>query len=75
MNAVITPDTPTTALSPLHLPLQGGLTLIEASAGTGKTWTLAILMVRLLLERELLPRQIVVTTFTRAAAADSRRSA
>ena len=35
MNAVITPDTPTTALSPLHLPLQGGLTLIEASAGTG----------------------------------------
>lgn len=72
MNAVITPDTPATALSPLHLPLQGGLTLIEASAGTGKTWTLAMLMVRLLLERELLPRQIVVTTFTRAAAAELR---
>lgn len=48
----------------------GGRSLIEASAGTGKTWTIAVLYLRLLLEREipLSPRQIVVTTFTDAAA-------
>ncbi|HEY9513858.1 MAG TPA: UvrD-helicase domain-containing protein, partial [Rhodanobacter sp.] len=46
----------------------GGRSLIEASAGTGKTWTIAVLYLRLLLERELSPRQIVVTTFTEAAA-------
>ena len=32
----------TTILDPLHLPLHGSR-LIEASAGTGKTWTLAAL--------------------------------
>lgn len=46
----------------------GGRSLIEASAGTGKTWTIAVLYLRLLLERGLSPRQIVVTTFTEAAA-------
>ncbi|MEO8748539.1 MAG: UvrD-helicase domain-containing protein, partial [Rhodanobacter sp.] len=50
----------------------GGRTLIEASAGTGKTWTIAVLYLRLLLERELSPRQIVVTTFTDAAAQELR---
>ncbi len=49
-----------------------GLHLLQASAGTGKTWTLAVLMVRMILERGLLPRQIVVTTFTRTAAAELR---
>ena len=34
----------------LRLPLQGGR-LIEASAGTGKTFTLTTLVLRLLLER------------------------
>lgn len=35
-------------LNPLTLPLHGS-TLIEASAGTGKTFTIAILYVRLVL--------------------------
>ncbi len=46
----------------------GGRSLIEASAGTGKTWTIAVLYLRLLLEQDLTPRQIVVATFTDAAA-------
>ena len=62
-------------LNPLTLPLQGSQ-LIEASAGTGKTWTIAALVVRLVLGhgapgqglgRPLLPGEILVMTFTRAA--------
>lgn len=53
----------------IDLPLQG-LHLIEASAGTGKTWTLATLMVRLIVEGKFFTRQIIATTFTRAAAAE-----
>ena len=56
------------------LPLQGGgRSLVEASAGTGKTWTIAALYLRLLLEGEgVTPRRIVVATFTNAAAAELR---
>ncbi len=50
----------------------GGRSLIEASAGTGKTWTISVLYLRLLLERALSPRQIVVATFTEAAAQELR---
>ncbi len=46
--------------------------LIEASAGTGKTWTIAMLYLRLLLDCGRSPRQIVVTTFTVAAAQELR---
>ena len=53
----------------IDLKLQG-LHLIEASAGTGKTWTLATLMVRLIVEGGFFTRQIIATTFTRAAAAE-----
>ncbi len=59
------------ALDPLRLPL-GGTALIEASAGTGKTYTITTLFVRLLLERELGVEQILVVTFTRAATAELR---
>ncbi|MBU2824468.1 UvrD-helicase domain-containing protein, partial [Acidithiobacillus ferrooxidans] len=38
----------TTILDPLHLPLHGSR-LIEASAGTGKTWTIAALYLRMIL--------------------------
>lgn len=53
-------------------PLQGRLQ-IDASAGTGKTWTIAALYLRLLLDdaedrARPLPEQIVVSTFTEAAA-------
>lgn len=46
-----------------------GLHWIEASAGTGKTYTLSSLMVRILLE-QYLPNQVIATTFTRKAAAE-----
>ncbi len=56
------------------LPLAGnGRSLIEASAGTGKTWTIAVLYLRLLLEDDkLAPRKIIVATFTNAAASELR---
>ena len=69
-----------THLNPLTLPLQGQQ-LIEASAGTGKTYTLSTLYVRLVLghqqlfdagERLLLPPDILVMTFTDAATAELR---
>ncbi len=47
-------------------PLQHRL-FLEASAGTGKTFTIEHLVVRLLLETELTLEQILVVTFTRAA--------
>ena len=60
----------TEILNPATLPLQGSR-LIEASAGTGKTWTIAALYLRLVLghgrAQPLLPAQILVMTFTRAA--------
>ena len=45
----------------------GGINLIEASAGTGKTYTIAGLFLRLLLEKHLTVDQILVVTFTKAA--------
>ncbi len=49
-----------------------GRSLIEASAGTGKTWTLTALYARLLLEQRLNVSQILVVTFTTAATAELR---
>ena len=49
-----------------------GRSLIEASAGTGKTWTLTALYARLLLEKQLSVGQILVVTFTTAATAELR---
>ncbi|HLD68182.1 MAG TPA: UvrD-helicase domain-containing protein, partial [Pseudomonas sp.] len=49
-----------------------GRSLIEASAGTGKTWTLTALYARLLLEKQLSVAQILVVTFTTAATAELR---
>ncbi|VXB52286.1 RecBCD enzyme subunit RecB [Pseudomonas sp. 8BK] len=49
-----------------------GRSLIEASAGTGKTWTLTALYARLLLEKQLNVSQILVVTFTTAATAELR---
>jgi len=54
-----------------EVPLSG-TTLIEASAGTGKTYALAALYVRFLLESELSVDQILVVTYTRAATAELR---
>ena len=73
-----TSHTPLTTqkLDVLRMPLKG-VQLIEASAGTGKTWTLAALYVRLVLGHGvdtdgLMPPQILVMTFTEAATAELR---
>ncbi|CAB3764264.1 exodeoxyribonuclease V subunit beta [Paraburkholderia solisilvae] len=70
------------ALDPLRFPLRGS-SLIEASAGTGKTFTIAMLYVRLVLghgggddndttARALTPPEILVVTFTDAATKELR---
>jgi exodeoxyribonuclease V beta subunit len=51
---------------PLGTPLEGA-NLVEASAGTGKTYTITGLFLRLLLEKNLTVHQILVVTFTEAA--------
>jgi len=50
-----------------------GRKLVESSAGTGKTYAITSLYVRLLLERRLSVGQILVVTFTEAAAEDLKR--
>lgn len=66
-------------LHPLRFPLHGSR-LVEASAGTGKTFTIAALYVRLILghggdaafARPLTPPEILVVTFTEAATKELR---
>lgn len=66
-------------LNPLTFPLHG-TRLIEASAGTGKTYTIAALYLRLVLGhgkengffRPLIPPEILVVTFTNAATEELR---
>jgi exodeoxyribonuclease V beta subunit len=53
-------------------PLQRGVTLIEASAGTGKTFTIAGLFLRLLIEQKLSVSEILVVTYTEAATEELR---
>jgi exodeoxyribonuclease V beta subunit len=59
-------------LDPFAIPLDGAR-LIEANAGTGKTYTITTLYLRLLLERQLDVGQILVVTYTNAATAELRR--
>ena len=58
-------------LDPYQLPLQS-INLIEASAGTGKSWTVTLLYLRLILEKALTVDQILVVTFTEAATMELR---
>jgi exodeoxyribonuclease V beta subunit len=53
------------------IPLEG-INLIEAGAGTGKTWSITGIYLRLLLEKKLSPDQILVVTFTDAATSELR---
>lgn len=75
MNAVVGPVAEVPQLDVLSFPLQGSH-LIEASAGTGKTWTIAALYLRLVLGHGVpaprLPADILVLTFTDAAARELR---
>lgn len=73
------PSLATLPLDPLRFPLWGSR-LIEASAGTGKTYTIAALYLRLVLQhggeqafgRPLAPPDILVVTFTDAATQELR---
>ena len=56
---------------PIETPLEGA-NLIEASAGTGKTYTISGLFLRLLLEKNLSVHEILVVTFTEAATQELR---
>ncbi|MGQ1947874.1 UvrD-helicase domain-containing protein [Geofilum sp. OHC36d9] len=47
-----------------------GSNLIEASAGTGKTYSIAILVIRLVIEKKTELREILMVTFTKAAVAE-----
>ena len=57
--------------NPLNVPL-GGHLLIQASAGTGKTYALTTLVARLLVETEHTIDELLVVTFTNAATGELR---
>ncbi len=70
----VQPDYEMTAIpdfDPFSVPLDG-ITLIEASAGTGKTYSITSLYLRLLLEREMPVESLLVVTFTNAATEELR---
>lgn len=53
-------------------PLPRGTTVLEASAGTGKTWMIAALATRLIAEGTFLVTDLLIVTFTRAATQELR---
>ncbi|MDK4652324.1 exodeoxyribonuclease V subunit beta [Kingella kingae] len=55
--------------TPLNVPLVA-TNLIEASAGTGKTWNISALFARLVLLEQMPVDKILVVTFTNAATAE-----
>ncbi|WP_207535725.1 exodeoxyribonuclease V subunit beta [Desertivirga arenae] len=63
------PDITFKPFNPATVALDG-TNLIEASAGTGKTYSIAILALRLLLEKQLTVKEILMVTFTKAAVAE-----
>ena len=58
-------------LDPLDTPL-AGFNLIEASAGTGKTYTITALYLRLVVEARIPVNRILVVTYTNAATKELR---
>ncbi|MBK8750800.1 MAG: UvrD-helicase domain-containing protein [Candidatus Competibacteraceae bacterium] len=55
----------------LYTPLTG-LNFIEASAGTGKTYTITALYLRLVMEEAIPVNRILVVTYTNAATKELR---
>ncbi len=53
----------------IKVPLKGA-NLIEASAGTGKTYSIAILVIRLIIETKIDLKEVLMVTFTKAAVAE-----
>ena len=64
----------TTSMTPFDIrgPLPTGTTLLEASAGTGKTWTIGALVTRYVAEVGVPLEQLLVVTFGRAASQELR---
>ena len=56
----------------LYGPLPTGTTVLEASAGTGKTWTIAALATRYVAEGRAELSQLMLATFSRAATQELR---
>ena len=52
--------------------LEPGITLLEASAGTGKTWTIAALVTKHVAAGKVALDEMLVVTFTRAASQELR---
>ncbi|PSD29808.1 hypothetical protein C7E17_18785, partial [Stenotrophomonas maltophilia] len=74
MNTAITEDGSESLSRDPYLALSlEGIRLIEASAGTGKTFTLATLFTRLVVEQGLRIGQILAVTFTDAATQELRK--
>ena len=63
-----------TAMTSFHIgePLPTGTVLLEASAGTGKTWTIGALVTRYVAEGHARLEQMLVVTFGRAASQELR---
>ncbi len=68
---MVSPSIRKTAFNALDTPLSG-TNLIEASAGTGKTHTITCLFLRLILEKRLTVKDILVVTYTVAATEELR---
>ena len=53
--------------NPIATELKPGINLLEASAGTGKTYAIAMLALRFVVERDYSIDQLLIVTFTKAA--------
>jgi len=58
---------PTPYFDPIKTELLKGVNLIEASAGTGKTYAISILVLRFVVEQAIAIDKLLVVTFTKAA--------
>lgn len=57
---------------PVATKLNTQINLIEASAGTGKTYAIALLVLRFVVEKNLAIEQLLVVTFTKASTEELR---
>ena len=55
-----------------RVQLRRGINLVEASAGTGKTYAIAMLVLRLVTEQAIPIDRLLVVTFTKAATSELR---
>lgn len=53
--------------NPVTTSLESGINLLEASAGTGKTYAIAMLALRFIVEQDFSIDQLLIVTFTKAA--------